>query len=270
MRVIISSRFPKPYNTRVPQTLLKKRSSPNAQIKEIEGGWRLNLETGAAGTYRLAQLDDYANLSRGAFPHSPPVSIRLKARSSQSQLPGTWGAGLWNDPFGFSFGFGGTRGRLPALPNAVWFFFASPENHVSLRNNQPGHGQLACCFRAARIPSVLLAPAVVAAPLLWLPAAARLLRRMAAALIRHDLAQLSLDPTIWHEYAILWQPEYAEFQVDGGTVFKSLAPRQPLGLVLWLDNQYAAWRPDGRVTYGTLPTPPDCWVEIKDLQISSN
>lgn len=270
MCVIISSRFPKPYNTHVPQTLLKKRSSPNARVQEIEGGWRLNLEAGAAGTYRLAQLDDYANLSRSAFPHCPPLSIRLKARSSQSNLPGTLGFGLWNDPLGFSLGFGGTRGRLPVLPNAAWFFFASPENHLSLHEEQPSHGQLVGSYSSARIPSLLLAPAVVAAPLLWLPAAARLLRKMAAALIRHDLAQLSLDPTAWHEYAIHWQPEQVKFQVDGATVFKTPAPRPPLGLVLWLDNQYAAWRPDGRVASGTLPTPPDCWVEINNLQISSH
>ena len=265
--MIISSRVPKPYNTSVPRTLLKKRNSPNAQVFEIEGGWRLDLDAGAAGVYRLAQLDDYANLSRGAFPHQPPLSVSLRARTSQAELPGTWGVGLWNDPFGLSLGFGGKAGRLPALPNAAWFFFASQENHLSLRDNQPGHGALAGSYNSVRVPSLLLAPAIVTAPLLWLPAAGRMLRRTAAAVIRHNLGQLELDPTAWHEYAIHWQPDEVDFHVDGAVMFRALAPRPPLGLVLWLDNQYAAWRPDGRLAYGTLPTPPDCWVEISDLHI---
>jgi hypothetical protein len=252
----------------VSDPLLKKRNSPNAQVTEIEGGWRLNLDAGAAGAYRLAQLDDYAGTWRGAFPHGPSFSITLRARASKADLPGTWGFGLWNDPFGFSLGSGGTARRLPSLPNAAWFFFASPENHLSLRNDQPGKGALAGSYRAARIPALMLASGLLAAPLLWLPPASRMLRRIAAHLMGHELAQLSIDPTAWHEYALHWQAAQVTFLIDEAIVFKALAPWPPLGLVLWLDNQYAAWRPDGRVAYGTLSTPPDCWVEIKDLRIS--
>ena len=270
MRVIISSRFPKPYNTRVTDPILKKRSSSNAQVQESKGGWRFNLDAGAAGAYRLAQLDDYAGAARGAFPHGPPFSLTLRARASRDDLLGTWGFGLWNDPFGFSLGFGGTAGRLPSLPNAAWFFFASPENYLSLRSDQPGSGVLAGSYRSARLPLLLLAPAALAVPLLWLPAASRLLRRMAGRLVRHELAQLIIDSTAWHEYGIHWRAEQVEFMLDGVSLFTASAPRPPLGLVLWLDNQFAAWRPDGRLAYGTLPTPADCWVEIKDLHISSH
>jgi hypothetical protein len=48
----------------------------------------------------------------------------------------------------------------------------------------------------------------------------------------------------------------------------AVSPRGPLGLVIWLDNQYAAWKADGRLAYGTLPTPEDCWIEIEDLKIN--
>jgi hypothetical protein len=59
------------------------------------------------------------------------------------------------------------------------------------------------------------------------------------------------------------------FSVDGNEVLRTrTSPLAPLGLVVWIDNQYAAWPPDGRVAYGVLPTPKDCWVEIKDLRLS--
>src|SRR5690606_30297459 len=101
-----------------------------------------SLPAGESGSYRLAQLDDYQGLPRGDFPHQPPFRLRLRARISGAQLPGTWGFGLWNEPLSAQFSFGSGR-KLPALPNAAWFFFASPENHLSLRNDLLGHGPLA-------------------------------------------------------------------------------------------------------------------------------
>jgi hypothetical protein len=104
---------------------LRKRITGSARIDEIANGWKLSLPSGDANEYRLAQLDDYTNLKRGYFPHRQGLELQLRAKASHTDLPGTWGFGLWNDPFGFLFGFGGTRGRLPVLPNAAWFFFAS-------------------------------------------------------------------------------------------------------------------------------------------------
>jgi len=60
--------------------------------------------------------------------HAPPCTFSLHARLSGTDLPGTWGFGLWNDPFGLSLGFGGQAARLPALPQAAWFMHASPPN----------------------------------------------------------------------------------------------------------------------------------------------
>jgi len=114
-----------------------------------------------------------------------------------------------------------------------------------------------------------MAPAAVALPLLWLPAASRGFRKLAASMVQQDWKELALAPTTWHEYGIQWRKDQAIFSVDGELVHVAFAPQPPLGLVLWLDNQYAAWRPDGRFGYGTLATPPDCWVELCDLQIGS-
>ncbi|MCW5877964.1 MAG: hypothetical protein KIS80_03745 [Anaerolineales bacterium] len=242
------------------------RSTPGAAVEPAANGWRLSLPAGEAGQYRLAQLDDYSRMPRRAFPHCPPWTLQLRARAAKD-LPGTWGFGLWNDPFGFSLGLGGTQGRLPSLPNSAWFFFASAENHLSLRAEQPGHGALVGGY-ASWLPAALLAPGLLAAPLLaWRPAA-RQLRRIAARAVQQDLHALALDPAEWHRYQILWTKAGLEFRVDGHPVLRSsLQPRPPLGLVLWLDNQYAAWRPDGSLAAGSLATPSDCWIEISDLHI---
>jgi len=41
-----------------------------------------------------------------------------------------------------------------------------------------------------------------------------------------------------------------------------------LGIVLWVDNRYAAYPPDGRIRYGALKNPEAAWIEIKDLTVS--
>ncbi len=248
---------------------LQKRVANSGRVEEIADGWRLSLPAGDARQYRLAQLDDYAALPRSRFPHNAPLEIKLNARSSQRDLPGTWGFGLWNDPFGFSLGFGGTAGRLPALPNAAWFFFASPQSHLSLRDRQPGAGQMVGAYGSPSAPSLLLLPALLATPLLLWRGGRRWLRSIASKAVAHDLTTIDVDPTTWHEYKLAWSSHGATFSVDGRQVFATaLTPRSPLGLVLWLDNQFAAWRPDGSLAYGLLPKPPDCWIEITNLQVS--
>jgi hypothetical protein len=255
---------------------LTSRHTPSASVRQAADGWHLAIPDGLRGRYRLSQLDDYGravtyhymHMSRRAFGWQPPVTLRLRARASDASLPGTWGFGLWNDPFGFAIGFGGTRRRLPALPNTAWFFHASPESYLSLLNDTPPNGFFAGTFRSPRWPSPLLAPALLALPLLALRPASRLLRRLASRLIRQDGGAVSVDVTQWHEYSIRWQAEAILFFVDNAEILRTpIAPRGPLGLVLWIDNQYAAWRPDGRLGYGTLANPA-AWLEIENIVAS--
>jgi hypothetical protein len=248
---------------------VNERVSADAQIDPIPGGWRLNIGAGPAGKYRLAQLDDYGQTSRTNFPHNLPFYMSLRARAAHGTLPGTWGFGLWNDPFGLSLGFGANPGRLPILPNAAWFFFAHNHNHLSLSDEQPGSGNLVGGYRSPHISSLLLTPCLLVAPfLLWLPAA-RALRRAANRVVEQALSKVEFDVTLWHDYAMRWTPRGILFEIDGQIIFTSrLSPRGPMGLVVWLDNQYAAWRIDGSLAYGTLATPPDCWVEITHLHVN--
>jgi hypothetical protein len=248
---------------------LAPRRTPEAQVNATETGWHLEIPAGAADTYRLAQLDDYAALPRQRFPLRTPASLSLRARVSATTLPGTWGFGFWNDPFTVLLGLRGMARRLPALPNAAWFFHASAENHLSFHNPLPGSGFLAQTFRSPKIPSLLLAPGLLALPALFSRTLARLLRLLAGALIHEDGIRLDLDVTQWHAYRLEWRASGLQFSVDGETVFKSgVSPRGPLGLVIWLDNQYAAFTPAGKISAGTLSNPTAAWLEIDQIHVS--
>lgn len=344
---------------------MKPHATPSASVDSIPGGFRLAILAGDERRYRVAQLDDYTKLSRGRFPAHPPWALSLLARASASSLPGTWGFGLWNDPFGLSLGFGGNPWRLPALPNAIWFFYASQENYLSLQTpcipkeapqpshkaepkaparllhkndangtgsvtltpphlplgsrpthkqgmdsmqpdealatgfmppgSQPGsdatrgqgmasiepsgppaNGFMAQVFRSPVIPSVWLAlggllalPVLPALPVLATRKARAILRKLVGRAVREDGVRLRVDVTQWHLYRLEWSPMRCAFWVDDALALEtSLSPRPPLGLVIWIDNQYAAWRPDGSLRWGLLRNEA-AWLEVKNIEIGS-
>lgn len=234
------------------------------------GGWRLEIPPGPKGSYRLAQLEDYYQLGRSDYPWEAAMKFSVRARASAEMIPGTWGFGLWNDPFSMAFLRRAEPLRLPALPNAAWFFFASPPNYLSLRDDLPARGGLAATFRSPRLPGLLLALGAPALPLALIPPAARLLRRIGRRIVRQDAAQMDFVPTSWHTYVLEWRPASVIFQVDERVVFETgIVPNGPLGLVLWVDNQYVAMPPDGRVRIGTLENAEAAWMEIEALQVES-
>ncbi len=245
--------------------------SPGAQVSRVGAdAWHLEIPAGPEGQYRLAQLDDYTGIKRRSFPWSPPMRLSLRAKASQRNLPGTWGFGFWNDPFSLSFGLGGGTRRWPVLPNALWFFFASKPNYLSLRDDLPAQGNLGATFRSPQWPSLLLASGVPAMPLLLCSPGARLLRRLGRRIVHQDAVEMELDPMVWHSYMITWQQESVCFEVDGDTIFKTrVCPDGQLGLVIWIDNQFAALPPSGNVSYGTLANPEPAWVAIESLCVSA-
>ena len=93
---------------------------------------------GASGRYGDAQIDDYGGLPRRRYPWRPPLRLVVRARASHPQHPahgqfvgsdlpllGTAGFGFWNYPFSLT-------GVPLALPEAVWFFYASPPSNMAL------------------------------------------------------------------------------------------------------------------------------------------
>jgi len=229
--------------------------------------WHLEIPGGPAGRYRLAQLDDYRNLPRTGFAWSPPLRLQLLVRASHHQIPGTWGFGFWNDPFSLKLGFGSGR-RIPALPNAAWFFFASPPNYLSLRDDLPTNGCLAATFSSTTIPAIWLALAGLAVPLLAVPPLARTLRRIARRFVRQGSSSFSVDTMEWHSYGLAWEFDRARYSLDGQVLLETpIVPGGPLGLVIWVDNQYLAFPPDGRFHSGTLENPDPVWIEVEQLSI---
>lgn len=253
--------------TEMAYTKLNPRFSPGATVEEFSGDdhhkvYRLSIPAGKADKYRLAQLDDYTKIKRGQFSLRPPIGLSVSARASTESIPGTWGFGLWNDPFGLSPGFGGNPFQLPALPNAVWFFGASTESYLSFRDDKPAQGFLAQTFHSPRVHPLLI-PAGLA-----LPFSRKTTRRLMGRVIGEDGVRLRVDITQWHRYRLDWREDRVSFEVDDAPVFEStVSPIPPLGLVIWIDNQYAAFTPQGKIGFGVLENPEPAWLEVKDIEI---
>jgi hypothetical protein len=77
-----------------------------------------------------------------------------------------------------------------------------------------------------------------------------------------------MDMTQWNEYQIYWKTDKVEFLVNGESVLvSSISPTGPLGLVFWIDNQYAAFKPSGEIKAGVLKSSTPAWLEIEGLEI---
>jgi hypothetical protein len=240
--------------------MMNERATSNAEIEKTENGWRLGIQKGDSLHYRDAQLDDYSQLPRHKFPHRS-LSLSLRAKASSSSIPGTWGFGLWNDPFGLSLGFGGSPFRLPALPNAVWFFSASPQNYLSFTDNKPAQGFLAQTFRSPKFHPLLFLAG------LTLPFSRKTTRKLLSKVIDEDGIALGVDVTKWHGYRLEWTRRRVQFYVDDALVFESLvSPNPPLGVVIWIDNQYAAFTPEGRISFGVLEG-KESWLEVENIAL---
>lgn len=273
------------------------RITPNANIHKTDKGYLLKIPAGDSSAYRFAQIDDYAGLARKNFPHHS-LTFSLRAKTSAFPLAGTWGFGLWNDPFGMSLGFGGTPFRLPALPNAVWFFGASKENYLSFGgrvaasrraefieaetsgvSRPPANGFIAQSFRSPKFDLKLILAGLV------FPFSRKLARKFLGKIIKEDAISLesnglpfekqeqspalhSTDPTQWHSYKLEWNQNHITWYVDDAQVFESqVSPNPPLGLVIWIDNQFASFTPDGKIGFGVLEN-EEAWLEIEDLKLN--
>lgn len=247
---------------------LGTRFTKEASVTAIhDRSWLLKISSGDSTVYRWAQLDDYLTLPRQKFLHQAPFRLEMLCRVSEQNLPGTWGFGLWNDPFNATLGLSGVAPRLPVLPNTAWFFHASPPNYLSFNDRHPAQGFLAGTFSSPLIPSALLLPGMVFSPLLLIPMCARWIRLCLAKIIREDAVLVELDETQWHRYSLEWHSQTVRFQVDQQEIFSTpFSPTGKMGLVIWIDNQYAAFSTDGKVRAGKLAFARPAWMEIDDLQ----
>ncbi len=243
---------------------LKPRLTRDGELTQTPDGWHLEIPAGPALRYRLSQLDDHPNIPRRNYPWQTPLKLSLRARASAADLPGTWGFGFWNDPFGFSFGPGDVFLRLPALPNSIWFFHASKKNYLSFRDDKPAQGFIAQAFSSPSFDPLLIAAG------LGLPFSRRRIRPLLARVIGEDSAQINVDVTEWHEYRLEWSETRSVFRVDDNLILETpVTPRAPLGMVIWIDNQYAAFTPQGKLSLGFEKNPEGAWLEIKQMVLGS-
>lgn len=232
---------------------------------------RLSIPEAQQGTYTDAQIDDYAQLARARFPWRPPLRLHVQARSSlpaartsresSEILRGTAGFGFWNYPFSL-------RGDLLMLPEAIWFFYASPPSNMALVPGIPGQGWKAQVVHTMR-PGALLSvpPTLLSVALARLSGQSRPAARWIQRLSGAREALLNVEMTSWHTYTLEWRAHQALFQVDGNEVLRvPHPPTRPLGFVAWLDNQFAVATPRGTLRFGTVSSGPQ-WFEIAQLRI---
>ena len=246
------------------------------RIDHSRSALRLVNEDTTTARYSNAQIDDCQGRSRQELLWSPPLRLTVRARFSHPAPPlradgdcdyhypagevlsGTAGFGFWNAPSMLE------GGKLPALPRALWFFYASPPSNMKLDLDTPGCGWKAATFDASGWPFRLLAlTAPAAVPLMHWRAAYRRLWPTGQRAIGVSEAPLAADMIKWHTYVIEWQDGRARFLVDGDVVLAcDNAPRGPLGLVIWLDNQSLVLTPQGRVRHRLLSCPGRQWLEL--------
>lgn len=236
-----------------------------ARVLPLPQGWRFQTGPTTAATYCNAQIDDYQGRPRAALRWRPPLALSLRARFSHpaGTLQGTAGFGFWNDPFMMS------GSRTPALPRAVWFFYASPPSDMQLAHGVPGFGWKAAVIDAQRPLFYLLAPtAPIGVPLMRWTRAYHALWPLAQAAIGVAEASITTDLCEWHHYRLLWEPHLVRFWVDDALVLVTTrSPRGPLGLVIWLDNQSMVITPQGHLRHGLLTHPHTQSLEIADLTV---
>lgn len=266
----LSEDFHRPLNARWVQTIL----GTGTLTYPTEETLRMSLAETPQGHYSDAQIDDYGQLLRARFPWRPPLRMTIEARSSlpaarpdstpqDEILRGTAGFGFWNYPFS-------PRGDILTLPEAVWFFYASPPSNMALVPGIPGWGWKAQIVHTLR-PGALLStmPMALSTSLALLTGATRPAARWMQRLSGAHEVLLRVDMTTWHTYTLEWRAHEALFTVDGEPVLRAPhPPTRPLGFVTWLDNQFAIATPRGQLRFGSVRTGSQ-WLEIARLRIEA-
>ncbi|HSR47904.1 MAG TPA: hypothetical protein VLL77_07935 [Anaerolineales bacterium] len=239
------------------------------RVQEAPDGWSLTIPAGRSG-YADAQIDDTAGRRRAEFLHRPPTHLSLEARTSGLPLVGTLGFGFWNDPFPSFGGAAGSSRLWPAGPRALWFFGRWPPSDLPFAPGARGIGWCAACLDAPDLPGLAVAGLAGAATLaMLLPP----LRRAATRFFyRHTPSRqedLQGEQDTWRRYEIDWNEDCAEFFVDGLMILRTASPpKGPMGLVIWIDNQWATFSMERGLRFGVSPSDHPTWMEIRNLRLN--
>ncbi len=260
--------FTQPINPHWTQTTIG-----GARLYIHKSALRMEFPSAQSGHYVDAQIDDYAGLVRSSFPWKPPLRMEVRARSSLPAatasttnedppfLSGTAGFGFWNYPFSIT-------GDILLLPEAIWFFYASPPSNMALVPGVPGWGWKAQVIHSMRF-GALTAIAPTALTVGWsrltgnTTTAERWLQKLSGA----QEALITVEMDSWHTYVLEWRHSEVRFGVDGIQVLIAYhPPTRPLGFVAWLDNQYAIATPRGTLRFGSISSGSQ-WFDISSISI---
>src|SRR5947209_3461907 len=186
----------------------------------VDSVLRMELPAARIGEYADAQIDDYGQLARSAFPWKPPLRMEVRARSSlpaaskydsvesRNILRGTAGFGFWNYPLS-------VRGDVLMLPEAIWFFYASPPSNMALVQAVPGWGwkaQVVHSMRLEALPAII--PLGITAAWARLSGETRPAHYWMQKLTGAQEALLPAEMDSWHTYVLEWRQTMARFWVD--------------------------------------------------------
>lgn len=225
------------------------------------GRVRLVVDGARAGELSDAELDDHRTAPRWDLHWTPPLKMTVRARFSHAAgvLRGTAGFGFWNDPFDWS-------GNVQAPPNAIWFFYASPESDMAFVRGIRGHGWRAAFLNGGKADAVTMA---VGNAVFRIPGMDKLVfaaaeKRMAAAEYLLD----EIDMREWHTYQLDWRAAEATFAVDGAVVFRAPnPPTVPLGFVAWVDNNATTMGPGKEFRFERIAVAEREWMELAHVRI---
>ncbi|MBI5305035.1 MAG: hypothetical protein HY868_23085 [Chloroflexi bacterium] len=208
-----------------------------------------------------AELDDHRTAPRHKLPWQPPLRMTVRARFSHhaGELLGTAGFGFWNDPFDWV-------GNVDTPPNALWFFYASPQSDMSFVPNVRGHGWKAAMLNGGKADKLTMA---LGNFVFRLPGMSKLVFHLAQLRVgAHETLLDDVSLTEWHAYRLDWLAHEARFFVDEVEVARAPnPPRMALGFVAWIDNNYTAMGPGRDFFFGRMAMQQRQWMELSRVRI---
>ena len=242
----------------------------HAQIENEKGLVRFVVDGAEAGQLSDAELDDHRAAPRHQLAWTPPLRLTVRARMSHPStalrsardagvMLGTAGFGFWNDPFDWV-------GNVEMPPNALWFFYASPQSDMAFARGVRGNGWKAATLNGGRADKLTMALGNL---IFRLPGMSKLVFNLAQTRIHaHERILDDVALTDWHTYRIDWFARAAIFFVDDVEVFSAPNPLMvPLGFVAWVDNNATTMGPERDFGFQRIAVPQRQWLELTRVRI---
>ena len=80
---------------------------------------------------------------------------------------------------------------------------------------------------------------------------------------------INIQLTEPHIYQIDWLKDRVIFSIDDQTIHASpYSPHGKMGIVIWIDNQYAIVTPQGRFGWGLIEISEPQWIDLYEWSIT--